>query len=146
MSSDLAFDISGDGTVDAEDRRVWVEEAAYTYFGDADMDGEFNSKDLVKVFSTALYESGASATWAQGDWNGDGFFTSADLTLAFQSASYEQGPRSAEASTVPEPSDSFVMLCGLFSVFAARRRSRNVQKNTTTVDVQAVKQGGHAVL
>jgi len=59
-----------------------------TWFGDANLDGVFNSSDLVLVNQAGLYESGMPATWAEGDWNGDGFFDSADYVLAGQDGGY----------------------------------------------------------
>ena len=54
--TDSRFDINGNGTVDAEDREAWVTVSANTYFGDADLNGEFNSGDFVVVFTAGEYE------------------------------------------------------------------------------------------
>ena len=43
----IAFDLNEDGLVNAEDRRVWIEDLKNTYFGDSNLDGEFSSADLV---------------------------------------------------------------------------------------------------
>ncbi|MCA9172453.1 MAG: hypothetical protein KDB23_32535, partial [Planctomycetales bacterium] len=96
------FDLNDDALVDAQDREFWLHDLKNTYFGDADLNGEFNSGDLVSVFQTGKYETGTDATWAEGDWNGDVTFSSSDLVLAFQDGGYEQGPRAA-VSAVPEP-------------------------------------------
>jgi hypothetical protein len=99
--------------VDFGDIAYWVHEVANTYFGDIDLDGEFNSTDLVSLFQSGMYEDGieANSSWATGDWNADGDFTSSDLILAFQDGGYEQGPRAA-VSQVPEPT------AGVLSVLA----------------------------
>ena len=77
--------------------------------GDAHLDGEFNSDDLVAVMAAGKYERDAMASWSEGDWNGDGRFSSGDLILAFEEGGYERrGPRDV-LNAVPEPS-SFVML------------------------------------
>ena len=34
-----------------------------TYYGDANLDGEFNSSDLVAVFAEGLYETGQPGGW-----------------------------------------------------------------------------------
>ncbi|MCA9200078.1 MAG: alginate lyase family protein [Planctomycetales bacterium] len=74
-------------------QKVWI--------GDANVDGEFDSSDLVDVFQAGLYESAERATWATGDWNRDGQFNSTDLVAAFSQGGYDQGPHTARA--VPEP-------------------------------------------
>jgi hypothetical protein len=58
--------------------------------GDANLDGGFDSQDLVRVFQTGEYEDGTlgNSSWAEGDWNGDGEFDSRDLVRAFQAGSY----------------------------------------------------------
>ena len=103
-SSDVRFDLTGDSSVDQSDLTSWVHDLKQTYFGDANLDGEFNSTDLVFVFGAGEYEDniGRNSTWSTGDWNADGDFTTGDLVLAFQDGGYEQGPRAASA--VPEPS------------------------------------------
>jgi hypothetical protein len=57
------------------------------------LDGVFDSADLVFVFQRGGYESGESAGWAEGDWNGDGLFSSADIVLAFQDGGYVRGAK-----------------------------------------------------
>ncbi|MCA9213744.1 MAG: hypothetical protein KDB27_11790 [Planctomycetales bacterium] len=94
------LDLDGNGSVDAADRRFLVENIKNTYLGDSNLDGQFSSGDFVVVFTAAKYESGQSATYAEGDWNGDGFFNSGDFVTVFGDASYEKGPRPAP---IPEP-------------------------------------------
>lgn len=110
MTDNLDFDVNGDGALNNDDRVFWVEDLKNTWFGDANLSGEFNSSDLVQVFQRAKYETGESAGWGDGDWDGDGVFASGDLVLAFQSGGYEQGQRPA---VIPEPS-SLVLMLGLF--------------------------------
>ena len=59
--------------------------------GDSNLDGRFNSSDLVYVFRAGKYEDGIpnNATFQEGDWNLDGDFSSADLVLAFSAGTYE---------------------------------------------------------
>ena len=52
---DAMFDLNGDTVLDSEDRRVWVKDLAYTWYGDANLDGEFNSSDFVQVFTAGRY-------------------------------------------------------------------------------------------
>src|SRR5690606_25297013 len=110
-----------DGRVTSGDRVVWVESLKHTYFGDANLDGQFSSSDLVAVFVAGTYEDSivGNSSWASGDWNGDGDFTTSDLVLAFQSGGYEQGPRLA--ALIPEPAGATLTLAGLVTLLARRR-------------------------
>jgi hypothetical protein len=78
-------------SADLEDHRVWVDELKHTWFGGANLDGEFNSEDLVQVLAANKYEATERdcfgniinpASWTEGDWNADGEFTSSDLVVA----------------------------------------------------------------
>jgi hypothetical protein len=93
-------DLNGDGRFDEQDWSFLVEQVLNTYFGDANLDGQFDSADVVQVFQRGKYEAnepGAQVGWADGDWNGDGRFNSADLVAALAQGGYEAGPRSALA-------------------------------------------------
>jgi len=57
-STDPQYDLNGDGSVNNDDRVHWVEVISNTYFGDSNLDGEFNSSDLVAVFTVGEYEDG----------------------------------------------------------------------------------------
>ncbi len=109
-----SFDLNGDALVDSNDLRTFVDDLRQTYFGDANLDGEFNSSDLVAVFEAGEYEDdlAGNSGWATGDWTGDAEFSSSDLVAAFQGGGYEQGPREAVAS-VPEPSSCCLIISGL---------------------------------
>ena len=54
------------------------------------LDGVFNSSDLVQVFAAAEFEDGiaGNSTWEDGDWNCDGEFDSGDLVRAFEGGNY----------------------------------------------------------
>ncbi|MCA9216362.1 MAG: trypsin-like serine protease [Planctomycetales bacterium] len=122
-----SFDLNSDGTIDQQDRQVWVEDLAYTNFGDSNVDGRFDSADLVSVFQFAKYEvDGSDGSWQAGDWNGDRVFSSSDLVLAFQSGAYENGPRDrtqvfGRTLVVPEP-ESTPFLYWFVVVALMRRR------------------------
>ena len=122
-TNNAAFDLNGDAVVDETDRVVMVEQLLNTYFGDSNLDGEFNTSDFVSVFTTGEFEDGVAgnSTWATGDWNGDGEFGTGDFVLAFSAGGFEEGPRVATAS-VPEPS-TFVMSLTV-GVLAFLRRKR----------------------
>ena len=91
-----------------------------SYIGDANLDGEFSSADLVKVFQAGLFESGADATWEQGDFNGDSKFTSSDFVVAFQDGGFELGPR--VAAPVPEPNGILLISFGVLALIRSLRR------------------------
>jgi len=124
-TNDPALDLNADALVDTSDRDAWVHDLKSTYFGDANLDGEFNSGDLIAVFQAGKYEDSdpMNATWATGDWNGDADFDSGDLILAFQDGAFEQGPRAAVA-TVPEPSGLAIMLIAIVAFPSIRHRPR----------------------
>ena len=115
------FDVNQDGTFDDQDPIFWVHQIANTYFGDANLDGEFNSGDLVKVSQAGKYEVDVDAGWADGDWTGDQRFDTADLITAFRDGGYELGPRNI-AARVPEPTSLGGLLIGLLSVFCVHVR------------------------
>ena len=109
------FDLDDNGSVNEDDRVIWVHVFRHTWFGDADLNGDFNSNDFVQVFQAGKYETGAEAGWSEGDWNGDGVFDSADFITAFQDGGYEQEPRT-DAAAVPEPGSWVLLLLGLAAV------------------------------
>ncbi|MCA9197002.1 MAG: hypothetical protein KDA87_05660 [Planctomycetales bacterium] len=116
---DPSFDLNSDGNVDQDDRTMWVEELANTYFGDANLDGEFNSSDLVAVFTAQRFEAIQLANWQEGDWDGDEQFTSGDFVKAFIGGGYELGPR-PNVQAVPEPAFGSMWLVYLLRIYAIR--------------------------
>jgi hypothetical protein len=124
-TNNLAFDVTGDNLVNGADRTEWINVLKFTWLGDSNLDGEFNSSDFVRVFTAAEYEDAivGNSTWATGDWNGDGDFSSGDFVAAFTSAGFEQGPRTA-AAAVPEPSCGLMLAFGILPIGMLRRRLR----------------------
>ena len=123
---DVGFDINGDGDINDYDRKVWVHNIVGTHFGDANLDGEFNSSDVVEVFSAGKYEDDVALNsgWASGDWDGDGDFTSADIVVAFADGGYDLGVRTT-ISEVPEPSWAILLGIGMIGFLRLRQaRSR----------------------
>ena len=102
--SETKFELNRDRKLDQFDRETWVRDYARTWFGDANLDGEFGTSDLVAVFEAGEYEDAVSlnSTWSTGDWNGDREFTTSDLVTAFEDGGYEQGPLT-DIDSVPEP-------------------------------------------
>ncbi len=115
------FDLNSDQLVDEKDHEVWVKELKNTWFGDANLDGEFNTGDLVQVLGTGKYETQEYASWSEGDWNGDGVFGTGDLVKALEDGGYEMGPR-MNALVVPEPSGAAVLAIGVFVALCRQRR------------------------
>ncbi len=132
------YDVNFDLAVNFNDVLSWIKCSKGTCIGDANLDGVFDSGDLVQLFQSGLYENNADATWMQGDWNGDCRFDSSDLLVAFQEGCYEaasppaQPPRSIatadqlardamEAAAVPEPTSLGLATAGLL-LLALRRR------------------------
>ena len=117
---DAMFDLNNDKRVDQEDRRIWVHDFKRTNFGDADLDGKFDTGDFAQVFEAGKYETPNYASWSEGDWNGDSAFDAGDFVIAFQDGGYERGPRTDVAS-VPEPSvKGMLWLPGLAAIWFRR--------------------------
>ena len=123
------FDVNSDETVNVDDRHHWVHTLANTYFGDSNLDGEFNTRDLVRIFEAGEYEDEVpmNSTWATGDWNGDGEFSTSDLVLAFEDGGFEQGPRPAATQAVPEPNNTGLMMLGFCTWVKRIRRGRRCE-------------------
>jgi hypothetical protein len=121
--TNLLYDVNLDGRVMPVDRTIWIERIKNTFFGDANLDGEFNSADFVAVLAAGEFEDDlvGNSTWATGDWDGDGDFTTSDIVRALQAGGYEQGPRSSVAS-VPEPTSCLLIVSGGLLVAARLRR------------------------
>ena len=85
-----SLDLNGDGAIDFLDLGVLIQQHFGTSFGDANLDGIFNSGDLILVFSSGEYEDNllGNSTWSEGDWNCDGEFNSTDVIVAFGNGGY----------------------------------------------------------
>ena len=137
-------DVNHDNVTDRHDLNFFVHNIVGSTFGDASLDGLFNSSDLIQVFQRGEYEDNISenSTWAEGDWNGDGEFDSGDLVTAFQTGRYEQpapavidnSASTREAGDLTVASSSRELAAAVDWLFAqddmklrapARRRRRN---------------------
>ena len=94
-SQDLIFDLTGDNLLDAQDLNFMIESVFHTRVGDVNLDGRFDSRDLVAIFQAAQYDDGipVNSKWSTGDWNCDGEFDSSDLVVAFQAGGYSAASR-----------------------------------------------------
>ncbi|MEZ6118108.1 MAG: hypothetical protein R3C28_16265 [Pirellulaceae bacterium] len=95
---DPRYSFTNDTTLDENDVEAWIENAAKTYVGDANLDGEFNSTDFIQTFQANTYEKDVDAGWATGDWTGNRRFDSEDLVRAFMSGRIRKGPQTHNAS------------------------------------------------
>jgi hypothetical protein len=132
-SDDPQFDLDADGLVGFGDLETFVHDVVKTYFGDADLDGRFDSSDVVDVLSSGQYEDAIvqNSTWSTGDWNGDGEFSSSDLIVALADGGFELGPRMA-AAAVPEPSGALAFLLGCLLMHRRRGRARLLPSHNRT--------------
>lgn len=92
-----SYDLNGDNRTTVEDMDLLIGTILGTTYGDANLDGVFNSSDFVLIFTAGKYEDETAdgISWAEGDWNCDGRFTSRDLVLAFQAGGYVAAARPA---------------------------------------------------
>ena len=92
--ADSQFDLNADGVVNEDDRMVLVGEVMGLTPGDANVDGIFDSSDLVFAATFGEFEddTAGNSTWGEGDWDGDGDFTTEDIVFAFTfGASFYRG-------------------------------------------------------
>ncbi|MCA9212578.1 MAG: VCBS repeat-containing protein [Planctomycetales bacterium] len=89
------IDVDRSGSFDVQDVNYFIKQCANTTFGDTNVDGVFNSSDIVEAFQAGEYEDGinGNSDWTEGDWNSDGDFTSTDIVFAFQSGNYATNAR-----------------------------------------------------
>ncbi len=136
-SNELSYDVNFDLTVDFKDVLSWIKCSKGTCIGDVNLDGIFDSSDLIQLFQQVAYESGELALWTQGDWNGDCKFDSGDLLVAFQAGCYQSeslfatacgGPVDDGAETsfvsIPEPTATCLLAWGAFWLIPRLRRRR----------------------
>jgi hypothetical protein len=114
------YDLNDDALVNTTDVNIWIKDLFNSWIGDANLDGEFNSSDLITVLASGTYEADVDSVWSQGDFNGDGRTNSTDLVAALADGGYEMGPRAA-VQAVPEPSGLVLFLLAALTL-AARRR------------------------
>ncbi|MCA9149391.1 MAG: hypothetical protein KDA92_08840 [Planctomycetales bacterium] len=119
-NNEAKYDLTGDSLVDANDITKWVHDEKKTWIGDANLDGLFNTTDLVVLFSAGTYEIDTPAVWSSGDFDGDGKFGTSDLVAALSDGGYEGGPRAA-VSAVPEPTSATLMLLGVLPLLRRRK-------------------------
>ncbi len=92
VNASTRFDLDQSGTVDDVDHGIYLRTYLHIGFGDTNLDGIFDSTDLILAFQGGQYEDGLAinSTWETGDWNCDQEFDSSDLVRAFQTSVYSQ--------------------------------------------------------
>lgn len=116
------MDYSADGLISVDDWYAWVIDVRETWIGDANLDGRFDTTDLVSVFRAGEFEDGRkeNSTWETGDWNLDGEFDSADFVIAFSDGGFERGLR-RQVVQVPEPASVALSVFAFFVILMGRR-------------------------
>ena len=135
---DDGADMNLDGQVDRIDLDVWVVDLIGTWYGDTNVDGVFDSTDVIQAFAAGKFEQDEAARWSDGDWNGDGRFNSSDMILAFQDGGYGMGRRAQRAvAAVPEPSTVTMLAIACLAGAATTARSRPQRSRNGTNKFQA---------
>ena len=122
--TDDIYDLNRSGTTDGNDHAYLIRDVFQTWYGDANLDREFSSGDMVQVFAQGKYETGDDASWSEGDWNGDGIFDSSDMVTAFADGGYEKGLR-ADAVAVPEPWGGLLLTIAVIAAAVTLCRKRD---------------------
>ncbi len=96
------YDVNDDRQINSDDLLYFVQEVLNTSPGDADLNGRFDSTDLLVAFAAGEYEDEVSgnSTWSSGDWDCDGEFTTSDLVSALRYGSYSTAVGSNTAVNV----------------------------------------------
>lgn len=98
---DLRFDMNGDGLIDQNDLAVLIQDVMGTSYGDSNLNGVFDSQDLVTIFRAGKFEDAVAynSTWSEGDWNCDGDVTTRDFVWAFLAGGYTSANASPHSQT-----------------------------------------------
>ena len=117
-STDLAFDMDGNGLVEQADFNLHVTTLVDTLIGEGSgtMFGDFNLDGLIDLIDlgTIGEQYGVGIGWATGDANGDGLVDLIDLGSVGENYGF--------AATAPIPEPATMTLLGLGAVALIRRR------------------------
>ena len=114
-TSDLTFDLNGDGSVTVADREAWFDLAG-AIVGDTDFDNSVDFADFL-----ALSESfGQLGGWANGDFDGSGDVAFPDFLLLSTNFGIERA--NASPTPVPEPNCGLILLFGVAGMGLFRDR------------------------
>ena len=115
-STDLYYDVDGDGEISISDRENWLEEFRGTTVGDIDLNGEVDFADFLSL--SANY--GTQGGWQQGDFDGDQWVLFSDFLLLSENYGRE------ETVAVPEPCDWPLLLFAASGLHMRRKRARSI--------------------
>jgi len=98
----------------------------YTYFGDANLDGQVTGDDYTIIDSNLNTTPPVGFGWISGDMNLDGIVTGDDYTTIDSNlnlgTSNPLGPASLRTSAAPEPATATLVLAGCALSLLNRRR------------------------
>ena len=142
-SSDLAFDLNGDGLVNDADRNDWISDVSVP--SDIDLDGDVDSADQTAMtagWTGALAMGAGEAGYAEGDLDGDGDVDTADKTLLIQNWTgatqavslnhltitgetrmLDGSPSATSSQVVPEPTGRLLIVVGFLILTRSSLRS-----------------------
>ena len=141
---DLTFDLDADGAAGPHDLTYLVETLLGRRRGDANLDGIFDSADIIRAFTAGEYEDSiaGNSTWSEGDWNGDGEFNSADFVAAFAAGPYAAASKPQRDGELPTPIDPTAGTHrGLFVVVRSLTREGSWRKWRIAVQLAAAATG-----
>ena len=129
-SDQRRFDLNGDDAVDLGDRDAWLV-AAGSLPGDSNLDGINNAIDLNAVGSHWVPNNTGVTSWSDGDFNGDGIVDPTDLNALgrwWSQTAADFSRSAADASPVPEPSETQLVLISLIALYYVRDKCRAKSK------------------
>jgi autotransporter-associated beta strand protein len=93
----------------------------YTYYGDANLDGQVNSADFTALAMN--FNTAGGAMWQQGDFNFDGFVNALDFNAIASNFGAAPIASSVLGALVPEPTSLGFVILGSAMIVARRRRT-----------------------
>src|SRR5437764_9658986 len=97
---------------------------AYTYFGDANLDGQVTSGDFDTVAANFNLQTGGN--WSLGDFNNDGAVNALDFNAV--ATNYGAAPLGATALSTLVPEPAVVALFGALPILLRYRTRRNARR------------------
>ena len=117
---ELSFDLNQDGAISSADMQSLLKEVLETTYGDVNLDGLVDQRDLQTVTAN-LYQHDTG--WAKGDFNGDATTDGSDINLWL-------AHRIPNHSAVPEPSGFCIPLV-VVGILSGLFRRNNQQSRTS---------------
>jgi hypothetical protein len=116
-SSDLWYDVSGDGVVGSADSNDLIHTLLATDYGDANLDHKVDLED----YNILVANFNKVGGWAKGDFNGDDWVTFADYQILEAAFGFGTGG-SLDPPPLPIPEPATLALLGLGALGVIRRR------------------------